>query len=167
MGQIVKSLVFVAGTTPLLVATSGDNQVDTEALQRLLGHPVRSASPEEVRQFTGFAIGGVAWTLVILPLVLLAHAPSGANWVFSTVILQKRAPDNFRGRVFSTEWLLLTFADTAAILAASFLLQSGRFDLRSCVLFFGALQVVCGAFWMVTVVPAERRDRESNMLGER
>lgn len=59
VSQIVKSLVFVAGEEPLLVETSGSNRVDTGKLERLLGSPVRRASAEQVRQFTGFAIGGV------------------------------------------------------------------------------------------------------------
>lgn len=59
VGQIVKSLVFVAGEEPVLVCASGANRVSLEKLTELLGRPVRRASPEEVREATGFAIGGV------------------------------------------------------------------------------------------------------------
>ena len=59
VGQIVKSLVFVAGEEPVLVCASGANRVSLEKLAELLGRPVRKASPEEVREATGFAIGGV------------------------------------------------------------------------------------------------------------
>jgi prolyl-tRNA editing enzyme YbaK/EbsC (Cys-tRNA(Pro) deacylase) len=60
VGQIVKSLVFVAGReTPFLALTSGPNRADTDRLSRLMaGAPVRQAAPEEVREATGFAIGG-------------------------------------------------------------------------------------------------------------
>ena len=59
VGQIVKSLVFVAGTEPILALTSGPNRADTERLSALLGGvPVRRADPEEAREATGFAIGG-------------------------------------------------------------------------------------------------------------
>lgn len=59
VSQIIKSLVFMAGEAPLLVETSGSNRVDTGKLEKLLRTPVRRASADEVRQYTGFAIGGV------------------------------------------------------------------------------------------------------------
>ena len=59
VGQIVKSLVFLAGEEPVLVCASGANRVSLAKLAGLLGRPVRRASPDEVREATGFAIGGV------------------------------------------------------------------------------------------------------------
>ncbi len=104
------------------------------------------------------AIGGLPWSpLPVVLLVLLAHAPGGANWVFSTVMLQRRTEDRYRGRVFATEWLLVTFADTLAILAAAALLESGLAGLRGAILAFAALQIASGLAWMLLVVPAERR----------
>lgn len=59
VGQIVKSLVFMADGNPLVALTSGRNRADTAALSRLVGaEEVRRASPEEARQATAFAIGG-------------------------------------------------------------------------------------------------------------
>jgi len=55
LGQIVKSLVFADGDGPVLVLCAGDRRVDTA----LVGDEVRRASPDEVREATGFAIGGV------------------------------------------------------------------------------------------------------------
>lgn len=57
--RIVKSLVFMAGDTPVLVLASGANRVDTARLQELVGAPVKRANAEQVRQATGFVIGGV------------------------------------------------------------------------------------------------------------
>ena len=53
LGQIVKSLVFNDDHGPVLVLCAGDRRVDTEGLG------VRRATADEVRQATGFAIGGV------------------------------------------------------------------------------------------------------------
>ena len=39
--------------------------------------------------------------------IFRAHAASGANWVFSTVLLQQRTIDAYRGRVFASEMLLV------------------------------------------------------------
>jgi prolyl-tRNA editing enzyme YbaK/EbsC (Cys-tRNA(Pro) deacylase) len=59
VGQIVKSLVFVADEEPFLALTSGANRADERKLAGLMGAAgVRRASPEEARRATGFAIGG-------------------------------------------------------------------------------------------------------------
>jgi len=43
----------------VLVCASGSNRVSLEKLGSLVGKPVRQASPDEVKEATGFAIGGV------------------------------------------------------------------------------------------------------------
>jgi prolyl-tRNA editing enzyme YbaK/EbsC (Cys-tRNA(Pro) deacylase) len=55
VGQIVKSLVFIDPEGPLLCLCAGDRRVDTAKL----GDSVRQARPDEARDATGFAIGGV------------------------------------------------------------------------------------------------------------
>jgi hypothetical protein len=108
---------------------------------------------------SGAAYGLVAalpWTWwVILP-VVVAHAGSGANWVLSTVELQRRTEDRFRGRAFATEWLLVTVADSLSILVASLLLEAGWLSLAGGLALCAATQVACGAAWLLVVVPAER-----------
>ncbi|MDR7521160.1 MAG: YbaK/EbsC family protein [Armatimonadota bacterium] len=60
LGQIVKSLVFIADGRPVLVLASGKNQVDPTKLARALGAVhVQRADADYVREATGFAIGGV------------------------------------------------------------------------------------------------------------
>ena len=60
LGQIVKSLVFLADGAPVLVLVSGANRVDPIKLAAARGaHAVRRASADDVRRLTGFAIGGV------------------------------------------------------------------------------------------------------------
>ncbi len=64
LGQIVKSLVFVApldGTLePYLVLVSGANRVDLARLAAVLGHSdVRRATAQEAMDLTGFVIGGI------------------------------------------------------------------------------------------------------------
>jgi prolyl-tRNA editing enzyme YbaK/EbsC (Cys-tRNA(Pro) deacylase) len=59
VGAIVKSLVFVADGRAVLVLTSGANRVDEHRLAAALGaDSVRKADAEEVREATGYAIGG-------------------------------------------------------------------------------------------------------------
>ena len=53
VGKIVKSLVFLRGSAPVLVLASGPNRVDEGRLG------VTKASADVVREATGYAIGGV------------------------------------------------------------------------------------------------------------
>ena len=60
VAQIANSLVFAADGAPLLVMASGGHRVDTAKVAGLVGAAsVDRATPEFVREHTGFAIGGV------------------------------------------------------------------------------------------------------------
>ena len=59
LGQIVKSLVFVAGGRPVVALVSGANRLDERRLAAVAGEPVKKADAETARAATGFAIGGV------------------------------------------------------------------------------------------------------------
>jgi Cys-tRNA(Pro) deacylase len=60
VAQIVKSLVFVADGRPVLALVSGSNRLDPERLAAALGvGEARRADGDEVRDATGYAIGGV------------------------------------------------------------------------------------------------------------
>lgn len=59
VGQIVKSLVFLADERPVLALVSGVNRVDTERLAKVAGGPITRANADLVREATGFSIGGV------------------------------------------------------------------------------------------------------------
>ncbi len=65
LGQIVKSLVFVASDddgrpTPILCLVSGANRVDLARLAAVAGEPdIRRATAREANELTGFVIGGI------------------------------------------------------------------------------------------------------------
>jgi prolyl-tRNA editing enzyme YbaK/EbsC (Cys-tRNA(Pro) deacylase) len=59
VARIVKSLVFMAADRPILVLVSGPNRVDPHKLEGLLDAPVKRANADQVRDHTGYAIGGV------------------------------------------------------------------------------------------------------------
>ncbi len=59
VGRIVKSLVFMAGEQPILVLASGPNRVDVDKVGRIVGRRITRANADQVREVTGFAIGGV------------------------------------------------------------------------------------------------------------
>jgi prolyl-tRNA editing enzyme YbaK/EbsC (Cys-tRNA(Pro) deacylase) len=65
LGQIVKSLVFVAPAQrgqlePILCLVSGPNRVDLARLAAVTGEPdIRRATAREANELTGFTIGGI------------------------------------------------------------------------------------------------------------
>lgn len=65
LGQIVKSLVFVApregaGHEPVVCLVAGTNRVDVRLLAAVAGEPgIRRATAREARELTGFPIGGI------------------------------------------------------------------------------------------------------------
>lgn len=59
LGQIVKSLVFLADGRPVVALVSGSNRLDTEKLAALTGATVVTrADAEGARAATGYVIGG-------------------------------------------------------------------------------------------------------------
>jgi Cys-tRNA(Pro) deacylase len=59
VGQIVKSLVFLADGQPILALVSGADRLDTAKLAQLSGARITRADADTVRAATGYAIGGV------------------------------------------------------------------------------------------------------------
>ena len=97
VAAIANSLVFASDEgEPLLVITSGSHRADPIVLAALLGATsVRTASPAEVRRWTGQPVGGVApvghphplHTLVDVELSRFTTVWCGAghpSWVFPT-----------------------------------------------------------------------------------
>jgi prolyl-tRNA editing enzyme YbaK/EbsC (Cys-tRNA(Pro) deacylase) len=62
VAQIVKSLIFrkAASREPVLLLVSGKNRVDEQAVKAAIGDALARMDANDVRELTGFAIGGVA-----------------------------------------------------------------------------------------------------------
>ena len=63
--QIIKVVVFLADTGPLVVLVPGNRKVDYNKLKKVIGaSSLRLANPDEVREMTGYLVGytpPVAW----------------------------------------------------------------------------------------------------------
>jgi prolyl-tRNA editing enzyme YbaK/EbsC (Cys-tRNA(Pro) deacylase) len=59
IGQIVKSLVFMAAGRPVVALVSGPNRLDEARLAAIAGEPVTKANAVVARTATGYSIGGV------------------------------------------------------------------------------------------------------------
>ena len=63
LGQIVKTLFFLADGRPTLVLVAGDRACDTAQLAQLVGvgrKKLKMGSPTDVLAYTGYAVGGVS-----------------------------------------------------------------------------------------------------------
>jgi|AntDeeMinimDraft_5_1070356.scaffolds.fasta_scaffold00321_13 Cys-tRNA(Pro) deacylase len=60
LDQIVKTLVFKAGKNFIAVLCPGDKRVDEKKLEDFTGEKIEMASPSEVKEKTGYIVGGVS-----------------------------------------------------------------------------------------------------------
>ncbi|PSG98559.1 MAG: hypothetical protein BRC29_00340 [Nanohaloarchaea archaeon SW_7_43_1] len=58
--KIVKTLIFKAGEEFVAVLCPGDKRVSEQKLEEITGENVRMANPDEVKENTGYIIGGVS-----------------------------------------------------------------------------------------------------------
>jgi MFS family permease len=104
--------------------------------------------------------------LLMFLLVMIAHMASGSNWVMSTVLLQRRTPDTFRGRAFSTDWLLFTLAQSVSVTIASLILEFDLLSLEQTIGLFAFLLMFLGTIWLIKIVPGETRYSETLLISE-
>jgi len=108
-----------------------------------------------------FIFGLVEWSLLSISLIIFSHAASGSNWVLSNVMLQERVPDEWLGRVFASDLLLMASFNAASAFIASIVVDQGYFDLRQAILVFAMLQIIIGLLFSVWMVKGF--DKESRM----
>jgi MFS family permease len=87
-----------------------------------------------------------------LALVWLAVAHMGGSvlWVFSTVLLQSSVDDEFRGRVFAAELMLMTLSMAASNYATGEALDRFHFTPRAVVIAIGIFFTLPGLLWLLT-----------------
>tara|TARA_Y100000588_G_scaffold278156_1_gene294759 strand:- start:825 stop:1319 length:495 start_codon:yes stop_codon:yes gene_type:complete len=118
--QIIKSLVFEIQSNGelILFLISGSNKIDLSNTSKFLGEVVQKAAPHQVRQKTGFAIGGVA------PIGHLSELPTYIDpklLEFKTVWAAAGAPN----AVFSIDPAILSQISQAVQLPNHCLSKSG------------------------------------------
>lgn len=114
-----------------------------------------------------FLVGLSGSLFLMLILVVIAHMASGASWVMSTVLLQRRTPDTYRGRAFSTEWLLFTLAQSVSVTVASLVLEFNILSLEQTIGLFALILILIGAGWLVRVAPQEASFNVQPITGQR
>jgi len=108
-----------------------------------------------------YSVVGLTTSFAIMMIfVFIAHAASGANWVMSTVLLQRRTTDTFRGRIFSTEWLLFTLAQSASVMMASWILENNWLTIQQTMVVFALGLAIVGMVWHWTISLQEEAYQE-------
>lgn len=79
--------------------------------------------------------------------LLIAHAGTSLQWVYSTTLLQMNSEDKFRGRVFSAEFAFMTLSMTISSAAAGLLIDWGVAPQRVA-LYIGCSMLVPAALWL-------------------
>lgn len=105
-----------------------------------------------------FLVGGafyVAFGLstsfpVAVVVLAAAHAGGSVLWMFSTVLLQQRVEDDFRGRVFAAELMLITLTLAASNYATGEALDRFHFSPRSVTVAIGLFFCLPGLLWLLT-----------------
>ncbi|RMG71659.1 MAG: MFS transporter [Chloroflexi bacterium] len=68
-------------------------------------------------EFLGWVVLGSIGSLTLVSIAFIIRAMGGsANWVYSTVIIQKSVPDRYLGRVFALDMAIFQFATVASTL---------------------------------------------------
>jgi len=99
-----------------------------------------------------FPLAPAIWVAALL--VFVAHCGGGAQWVFSTLGLQRATPDHLRGRMFSFDYGLVTLVITASTLLAGILAESLAPAIA--VWTMVGLIVVAGVGWLLFALGAWR-----------
>jgi len=90
----------------------------------------------------GISVSYALWITVLL--VILAPSASGANWVLSTVMMQQWVEDEVRGRVFSTDMLILSVAFSTSTSVAGYLMENTDIGIQNGIMMFASVMVLSG-----------------------
>jgi hypothetical protein len=97
-------------------------------------------------------------------LVLLAHLGGGAQWMLSSLGLQRSTPDALRGRLFSLDYGLVTTVIAASTLLAGWLADAA--SPSAAVWTMVGLIALAGSGWLALARPLLRREREPTRPSE-
>jgi len=108
----------------------------------------------------GYVFLGTSTSLVVAVLsVVLAHAGSSTNWVFSSTLLQVYTTDRFRGRVFAADYGLCMLGISASSYLAGVAIDLGV-PARTFAVVVGGVMLVPAGAWAVALRATRRHHRD-------
>ena len=131
----------------------------------LVTRPLMSR-PSVMPYLIGFALSGAGalylgvsyfeWGVLTLICVFVSHGCSGASWVFSTTILQRRTEDSWMGRVAGTDNLIITLTMGVSTILAGYAMELELLGLRDMLMLTGLIQISVGLLWLALASPREK-----------
>jgi MFS family permease len=104
----------------------------------------------------GYVLLGTSTSLLVAVLtVVLAHAGSSTNWVFSSTLLQVYTTDRFRGRVFAADYGLCMLGISASSYLAGVAIDLGV-PARTFAVIVGLVMLVPAAAWAMAMAATGR-----------
>lgn len=101
----------------------------------------------------GLMISAPLWNFpTVLFGTLVRAVGGGINWVFSTQLLLLLLPDRVRGRVFSTEFAMLTLANAISAAAGGWALDTLALNISNILWWMAGLTLLPGLFWLTWIV---------------
>jgi hypothetical protein len=97
----------------------------------------------------GVFYAGVAFSPVLVVaavFTLLAHVGGGAQWTLSTIGLTIATPDEFRGRILSADFALVTLSMSVSLVVGG--LIGDHFGARTALLILASVSVAWGLFYL-------------------
>ena len=88
-------------------------------------------------------------------------------WVFSTTLLLQKLPNEVRGRVFGTEFALLTLCGAIGSGLGGWFLDAFNFSLQNLILLMWVLMFAFGVYWFINGVFGVKKDTASTTPGIR
>lgn len=104
-------------------------------------------------------LGNSATMLLACVAILLRAMGGSLNWTYSTIIIQKTAPDDKMGRMFSLDWMGFHLATVLSTLTHGALIDmAGAENVRSIAIATGFFSLIPLAVWAYAVWYLEKRE---------
>jgi hypothetical protein len=101
-------------------------------------------------------LGRASWQPIAVLAVIVAHAGSSTNWVFSTTLLQIYTGDRFRGRVFAADLGLCMLTLSASSYLVGLAIDWGT-PPRTIATLMGATMLVPAVAWAAALIVTKGR----------
>ena len=91
--------------------------------------------------------------------VLFRGVGVGVNWVFSTQLLLQNVPEKVRGRIFSTEYAILTLANAIGAATGGWLLESSGLAMQNILQVIACAVLLPALLWAVWIVRGKKEEQ--------
>jgi predicted MFS family arabinose efflux permease len=112
----------------------------------------------------GLVISAPLWNFPSLLLGTFLRAfGGGISWVFSTQLLLQLLPDRVRGRVFSTEFAMLTLANAISAAVGGWALDNSGLSVSGLIWYMAGILLIPSLLWLLWLSFGSRKSPEPDV----